>query len=141
MLVGSFFEPKITWMGSGTCSVLALADTRGGRVKTLQRMFLGLAVAGSVALAGCGGGGSFSCNDKGNCPNDTVPTQAAVNACVAAQAGTCGSQFKAAGSCAKDHASCGSNGKSTTDLNACAAQFGAFFQCCQSNPTTDGCHT
>jgi hypothetical protein len=85
---------------------------------------MGLVVAAAVpclvtvlacsSSSGSGGGGDI-CTQKGNCPNDTAPTQSQIDQCHAAQNDAkCGSKFGALASCAEAHQSCGADGKTTT---------------------------
>jgi hypothetical protein len=101
---------------------------------------LALIAVASLALAGCGGG-SFSCSDKGKCPNDPPTTQSEINDCNAAMNGACGSQYKAFGSCALSTQKCGSDGKTDTNnvIASCSVQISALSSCCSSHPGTAGC--
>jgi hypothetical protein len=94
-----------------------------------------------LGLVGCGGGGGFSCSDKGKCPNDPASTQAEINECNAALSGACASEFKAVGSCAVSTQKCDSGGNTDAGnfLVSCSVQLNALSNCCNAHPGTAGC--
>ncbi len=100
-------------------------------MKNLRNLVFAVVSVSSLALMGCGS--TFSCSDKGSCSNDPAPTQAQIDSCNKIMAAACGSQFKTYGQCAKDNATCGSDGKSTVAAGKCDTQLSAFTTCCTGN--------
>jgi hypothetical protein len=118
-------------------------------MKTLLAVLL---LASGLMLAGCNNG--FSCTSKGTCANDQAPTAADTTACQNAQAGACGSEYTAIGTCSQSNEQCFSDGGSGVNLTVtynldaggtltytgtCSTQYTAFAACCQTNSGAAGC--
>ncbi len=101
---------------------------------------MGAVVAALLAIMACssgssgGGGGTFSCGGKGNCPNDTAPTQMQIDQCNALMNDTmCGAKYVALGDCYFANATCdATTGKSTVDQSQCSTQSNAYSTCLAS---------
>ncbi|MEO8799281.1 MAG: hypothetical protein ABI551_15430 [Polyangiaceae bacterium] len=99
-----------------------------------------------VTLVGCGSDDSspaptYSCDAKGPCPNDAVPTADQAKACESLeQDPTCGASFKTYSLCAYSVAKCTAAGASDADADStsdeCVSEY-AKYTTCLSNKTND----
>ena len=106
-----------------------------------KKTLIALGFVGSIGLSvfACGGT-SFSCDEKGQCPNDVAPAKAEIDACnMPLKDPTCGAKFEAASACEEEQKpTCGADGRTQrVESAACKMQHDAYASC-QYSEALDG---